>query len=193
MLFEIDKKLLLKILGDFNEELCKSNLFASISIYGGCAMMLHGYDSRRSVDLDGVFSEITTGQVSDLLTKVVEKNKIERSFFDSSIGVIISKYLKTNEVVSYQSLSNLNINVCTQEQLLAMKLFSARLDSNRHDLEDAYALCVDLKVKERKELYQILEKYILPEEIFFQNNSPKRKNCIDIFINFLLERLKCLS
>ena len=189
-IFEIDKDLLLKILEDFNEELCKQDLFASINIYGGCAMMLLGYDSRRSVDLDGVFTEISTGQVSDLLTKVVEKNNIERSFFDSSIGAIIGRYLKINEVINYASLSNLNINICTPEQLLAMKLFSARLSGIKHDMEDAHALCRDLKIKEKNELFGILEKYILPEEIFKQNNSPKRKNCIDNFINLLVERLK---
>jgi hypothetical protein len=75
----------------------------------------------------------------------------------------------------------------TAEQLLAMKVFAARL--YKHDLADCVNLCSVLGIKSRFELESVLKKYIKEDSIKSQNRTKGQNNKIYKYMEKVCELL----
>jgi hypothetical protein len=186
---ELGKTELLAILDQINEELLREDLHATFNVFGGCAMMLICNDGRRSWDLDGVLLGLPAQKASKIIDAVVARNDFTRSLFDMSIATVIYAHMQKNEMKVFEKLSNLEIRVCNERQLLAMKLFSARLDDEYQDLDDAVKLSQKLGILTANELWAILREFIKPESIQKADNLPQDPNRLTLFIQEVLREL----
>ena len=188
---ELTKNGLIQILGCIDEELRNEGLAATALIYGGCAMMLHGYDTRATTDIDYIVKDVPMADFSKIIDRVVEKSKppFKRSLFDITMGSLIATHFKKNEMQELNLFENLNVSVATVRQLLAMKLFSARLGSEFHDLVDALYLAKELKLASAWELKAVMLEYIEETSIDKVNSDPRNPYAIDRFIIEVEKRL----
>ena len=192
---EIDKTLLLTILEQINDELARNELQATFNIFGGCAVMLTCYSGRRSWDIDGVMTGPNVQLLSNIIDKVVERNQnsesaFSRSLFDMTIVGVFHLMSKDDDMVVYEQMSNLKIQICSARQLLAMKLFSARLDKQFQDLKDAVLLCRHLELTNKYELRNVLDEYFKKESIDKKNKNIETLNSINTFILEVVKELK---
>ena len=142
----IDRGCLLDILEQLNHKLAKYGIELIVYVYGGCALLLLECGNRRSLDFDFVFVSKDIGTVSKILREIEEEFQLPPSAFDKTMGPLIATHFKKNETTLFSKMSNLTIQLCTARQMLAMKVFSARLDDKYADLEDAINLCNHLGI-----------------------------------------------
>ncbi|MGI5822456.1 MAG: ABC transporter substrate-binding protein [Dethiobacteria bacterium] len=154
----LDKKRLLQIFGYLNERLKENQLQLEITIYGGTIMTLV-YDHRPATkDIDCVFSEINY----KLLNNILDLTKYAFNLPDGWINEEIKEPLKSiikEDKETYKTYSNLKLLKPRGEQLLAMKILSARSEPAK-DFVDAYILCKDLNITTKEELLAVCSKYI---------------------------------
>jgi hypothetical protein len=86
-------------------------------------------------------------------------------------------------------MSNLEVLVCSPRQLLAMKLFSARLDEQYQDLPDTLFLCRELRLTTKEELFKVLFEYIKRESVESKNLDMRTRNSINTFVNVVYQEL----
>ena len=186
----IDKGFVLDIFDYMNYLLIKVNIHVIIHVYGGCAVMLMGSMERRSGDFDFVFETKDIRKLSGILRETEDKFGLPHNVFDKTMGPLITNCFIKNETVLYREYSNLHVRVCNARQLLAMKLFSARLDNEYSDLEDAYGLCMELDVKTRDQMLQLLYEFVLEDAVTRKESSPQEAGNINRFISRLEHMLK---
>jgi hypothetical protein len=186
---ELDKETVLRVFEFLNGVLAKQHLAASIKVYGGAAMMLVCLDTRMSNDIDVIVSTKEHKKFWDAVRKTAQHFGLPELFFDEAIMSIVAEDLKRDDTAVHLTLSNLEIKTPKPEQLLAMKLFSARLDESSKDLEDAVVLCKDLSISKRPQLIGLLEQYVRKDAIQAQNRKKGRHNCIHKFIDELERRM----
>jgi hypothetical protein len=154
----LDKKRLLQIFGYLNERLKENQLQLEITIYGDTIMTLV-YDHRPATkDIDCVFSEINY----KLLNNILDLTKYAFNLPDGWINEEIKEPLKSiikEDKETYKTYSNLKLLKPRGEQLLAMKILSARPEPAK-DFVDAYILCKDLNITTKEELLAVCSKYI---------------------------------
>jgi len=154
----LDKKRLLQIFDYLNERLKENQLQLEITIYGGTIMTLV-YDHRPATkDIDCVFSEINY----KLLNNILDLTKYAFNLPDGWINEEIKEPLKSiikEDKETYKIYSNLKILKPRAEQLLAMKILSARPEPAK-DFIDANILCKDLNIKTKEQLLLVCAKYI---------------------------------
>lgn len=181
----IDKGLLTDVLSFINEELRKEGIQGVIHVYGGCAMMLLGVDTRRSWDFDFIFEGKPTQTLISVLRKVEDRFDFPHGTFDKTMGPLIATHFKQNHTVIKDTLSNLMIRVCSAEQMLAMKLYAARMEVKYQDFSDALFLCKELNISTKDDMYNILYMYIKEDSIIKENSRPERLNRTDVFMTEL--------
>ncbi|MCL1883931.1 MAG: DUF6036 family nucleotidyltransferase [Defluviitaleaceae bacterium] len=188
---ELTKEDVIQILGCIDEELRNEGLSATAIIYGGCAMMLHGYDTRATTDIDYIVKDVPLADFSRIIDRVVEKSNppFKRSLFDITMGVLIAEHFKLNELKELNLFSNLHVSVATVRQLLAMKLFSARMGTEFHDLADALHLAKELGLRSAIELKDTMLDYVEKTSVDKINKDARNPNAIDRFILEVEKRL----
>ena len=179
------------ILGFIDEELAAEGLSATAFIYGGCALLLHGYDTRSTTDIDYIVKDIRMADYSRVIDRVVERSNppFRRSLFDITMGPLIATHFKQNEVQALNIFKNLNVAIASPKQLLAMKLFSARLGSAFHDLQDAVYLAKELGLSTASVLQQILISYVEEASVERVNRDARNPNAIHRFLLEVEKRL----
>ena len=154
----LDKKRLLQIFDYLNERLKENQLQLEITIYGGTVMTLV-YDHKPATkDIDCVFSEINY----KLLENILDLTKYAFNLPDGWINEEIKEPLKSiikEDKETYKIYSNLKLLKPRGEQLLAMKILSARPEPAK-DFIDAYILCKDLNITTKEQLLAVCSKYI---------------------------------
>lgn len=187
----LDKATMINILVSINDELMSEGLHATMMVYGGCAMMLHGYDTRRTRDIDAAATGIPMADFSSVLDRVVKNSNppFTRSLFDTTIGPLIALHSKKNELDELEQLSNLRVMIASPKQMLALKLFSARNPEDSQDLGDAIMLCKHLGLSSRESFKEVLLEYIKEDSVNRQNNNPDRLNCVNNFMDMLFEEV----
>ncbi len=154
----LDKKRLLQIFDYLNERLKENQLQLEITIYGGTIMTLV-YDHRPATkDIDCVFSEINY----KLLDNILDLTKYAFNLPDGWINEEIKEPLKSiikEDKETYKTYSNLKLLKPRGEQLLAMKILSARPEPAK-DFIDANILCKDLNITTKEQLLLVCAKYI---------------------------------
>jgi len=188
---ELSRDDVIRILGLIDEELEKEELSATALIYGGCALMLHGYDTRSTTDIDYVITNVPLADFSRVIDRVVERSNppFKRSLFDITMGPLIATHFKQNEMQELNLFKNLNVAIASPKQLLAMKLFSARLGNEFHDLQDSVYLAKLLNITKAIDLKNVLLSYVQDSSVDSANKNPRNPSAIDRFILEVEKRL----
>ena len=176
---KINGKGILNILKDLNNRLKMNSLTLDLNIYGGAAMCLL-YDYRPATsDIDCLFnSEIDLKLLNNIIETMSEIYNLEPNWLNTDVAEPLS-HIIVDSSEGHISFSNLRISIPKPEQLLAMKLLSARPEPSK-DFIDATILCKDLNINTKDELYGVFGKYFSKSLLLDRQM---------IFINYLLEDL----
>lgn len=154
----MNKEDLLEIFDYINERLKENQLYLELTVYGG-SLMTMVYDNRPATkDIDCI---INTNNYK-LLDEIFRMTKFAFSLQDNWINEEIKeplRYLIKEDKETYRLYSNLSLLRPIPEQLLAMKVLSARPEPSK-DFIDANLLCKELKVSSKEKLLKIVSEYI---------------------------------
>jgi len=180
----LSREKLLEIINLIDDELGKEGLEATAMVYGGCALMLHGYDTRSTTDIDYIVQGVPMADYSRVIDRVVARSNppFQRSLFDITMGPLLYTHFLKNELEELYAFKNLRIMVATPKQLLAMKLFSARLGEGFHDLQDSIFLAQELYLTNFSQLKSLLLSYVKQESVEKANKNPNDPGYIYNFI-----------
>lgn len=154
----LDKNKLLQIFEYLNERLKENQLQLDITIYGGSVMTML-YDNRPATkDIDCVFSETNSKLLDNILELTRSTFGLSKNWINDEIKEPLQYIIKEDKEI-FRSYSNLKILKPKAEQLLAMKVLAARPEPAK-DFIDAYILCKDLNITTKKQLLNIVSKYI---------------------------------
>ena len=143
----------LKLFEEIGDELDKVELYTTLDVYGGVAIMLSFMSHYSSDDMDIRFSGVSYDVFKQIIDKISKKYpELGPNWVDEGVAVIIRNHMKQEDIVETYDLGALRIRQPKAEQLLAMKLFAARLEEDKNDLEHAIVLCKDLGVRDRLQL-----------------------------------------
>ena len=159
-----------------NDHLAKQGEMGEVGIVGGAVMCLV-YDVRKSTkDVDAIFKPATL--IRKLAARVAEDFGVQSDWLnDAAKGFLVDGF-ERHEIMN---LSHLRVWAPEPKYMLAMKCLSARWDT--FDQKDVVFLVRLLKLKEPKEVFDIIESYypknrIPPKTQFFIEelmSSPEKK------------------
>ena len=119
------------------------------------------YDCRQATrDVDCVFSEVNEVLLKSIIEEVVFIESLDSDWINDDIKEPLKELIK-EDLIPLLDYSNLEIIMPIKEQLLAMKILSARPEPSK-DFIDAFLLCKNLGIKEKKEVIEIFERYFPP-------------------------------
>lgn len=154
----LDKDDLLDIFECLNTMLEANNLVLELSIYVGSIMKLI-YDSRPATkDVDCIMQSNNDKLVKNILDDIADIYDLPKDWINEDIKEPL-KVLIREDKQEFKIYSNLRIISPCKEQLLAMKVLSAR-NEPAYDFPDAQMLATDLGIKTKKDLLNIVRKYI---------------------------------
>lgn len=161
--FGNDNKVLTKskLLGLFNLlncKLCDNNVKVIITVYDGSVMTLI-YDNRPATkDIDYVLGDSSLQSIFDnIISDITVIENLNDDWMNDEVRGPLEEIIK-EDCYKGINLSNLTVMFPKPEQLLAMKILSARPEPAK-DFIDAEILCKDLKVSEKREVIEIFSKY----------------------------------
>ena len=162
----LSKGQMIDLLYKINRKLEEKDIHGEILMAGGASLSLV-YDARDATkDIDALFEPASS--IRQIAKELAQENDLEEDWLNDAVkGFIDTRKQKTD---IYLQLSNLTVKTIDARGLLAMKLVSARGNSN--DLIDAVSLMKHLKIKDIEELYDITEQRIpknqlTPKATFF--------------------------
>lgn len=156
-----DSTELLEILKYLDSLLVREQLRLELAIYGGAAIMLYFGKTSRDIteDIDAVIlNRQEFGQHPLIFREVAEKFDLAEDWINSNIMNTLSE-LRREDLVGYGEFSNIMIRLPNKEQLLAMKIKSARYFP-KNDFADAKQLIADLGINSPEELQALTLQYI---------------------------------
>lgn len=186
----IDKDIAIKLLKEVGAELSKSGLNATMDVHGGIAMALTITPLYSSADIDMRISQVTYSKFKSITDVVGKRYGLANDWLNSDVVPIIDSCMKKETITDYEVYDGLTVRLPAAEQLLAMKVFSARLGDDEHDFYHAIALCKELKISEWFEIEAVLKKFVREDAINEQNRTKGRHRCVHNFIDELVKELK---
>ena len=178
---DLTKENILKYFEEINEQLSEQNKFGEIVIAGGAALALV-YNARNATqDIDAIFSPKEAFR--QIIKRIGNKYNLEDDWLNDGVKGFFTDKMTASV---YKEYSNLTVRSIDAECLLAMKLTSARTDTN--DAGDSIVLMKHLCIKELDELYDIMEKYALRNQLTAQ----AKFFAMEIFERYYKEREKCI-
>ena len=187
----ITKDFAIQLLKELGDELEKEGIYATIDIYGGVAMMLTFMPHYSSDDVDAKFINIAHDKFRQIKKRISMRHaQLKENWIDEGVWDIIRDTMKKEDLVNYKGFGGLNVRFPTAEQLLAMKLFAARIREDKNDLNHAIILCRELNIKGRPQLESILKKYFKEDAIREKNRSRGSHNATHKFIEHLMRELQ---
>lgn len=162
----LSKHDLFELFESLNYKLKINNLNLVITIYGGSVMTLL-YDGRPATkDIDYMVNSDTNEK---LLESIIDEMSViynlPKDWMNNDVKEPLQFILK-EETYDGLSYSNLTIMIPKAEQLLAMKILSARPEPSK-DFIDAELLCKTLGVKQKKEVIEIFSRFF-PKKLLGQ-------------------------
>jgi len=144
---------------EINRRLSEMGKHGDILIAGGAAltMVFNARDSTR--DIDAIFHP--TEDMRKISRDIAREYDLPEDWLNDGVKGFITEKMK-QEV--YLELSNLTVSNIDAAGLLAMKLTSARVDTK--DMADSIFLMKALEICEENELFDIIKKYIYPNQPF---------------------------
>ena len=186
----INKDKAILLLKEVGESLEQAGIYTTMDVYGGIAMALTITPLYSSDDIDTRMSGANHTKFRAITEAIGRKHGLRPDWINEDIVPIINSCLKTENLTNFEKFSGLTIRLPSAEQLLAMKVFAARLNEGRHDLEHAVALCKALNISGRMQIEDILKRFVVEDQIKRKNREKGRHNCIHNFITALIEELK---
>lgn len=150
----LTKQEISQYLSEMNDALAERGAMGEIVLCGGAVMTLV-YDARPSTkDIDALFAP--TAVLRSVAKEIAEAHGLEEDWFnDAAKGFIDTSRMNFEDVIV---LSNLRVRRPGDEEMLALKLASAREDSK--DAADALFLMQLVKPQTLEQVYGIIEKHI---------------------------------
>ena len=153
---KVSKELFLEILEVLDQELQENRLELTLNIYGGTVMMAC-YDARPATkDVDALFE--TSPVIENILTGIAETYGLNKNWINQDVKEPL-KYVKQQNLKEVYKFKNLNVFAPSAEQMLAMKILSARPEPYR-DFSDAEYLIEYLKLETLEQVLNIFDQYI---------------------------------
>ena len=176
------------MLDQLGDELSKAGTYATIDVYGGVAMALAFWDGAASYDVDVVLNTQNHQAFWDITEIIAKKNGLPKEWVNEGVLPVVQEDLNNQSLWSFGQYGGLTVRLPAAEQLLAMKVFSARLE--KADLTHAAVLCRRLGIDAPAEIYGILHAYVKEDAIKKQNRRKGRHNCIHNFVAELVKELQ---
>lgn len=159
----------LDLLKELNDILKEQDEVVTLSVYGGFVLCSFGI-RYMTEDIDAVYIQ-SEKIVENAVKSIAIKNKISENWLNSSIKEIVLEDMKKEELTNLAgSFTNIVINMPSCKQMLAMKLYSARLSK---DLEDAVELARLLGITNEHQLDIILKDFFKLDSVRGRNSSNK--------------------
>ncbi|MEW5952381.1 MAG: hypothetical protein AB1815_01295 [Bacillota bacterium] len=175
---------LLELLKELNDVFKAKNKYVTLNIYGGFVMCAYAL-RYATEDIDAVFMQ-SEEEVEDAIKLVSKRRKIEGNWLNSAVkDVVFQDMIKEDLTLINLGLTNMMINFPRIDQLLAMKLYSARMSK---DLNDAVMLAKKIGITNEMQLDIILKQYFILNKIRERNKS--HGNIIGRFRRAVIEKLK---
>lgn len=138
------------------------------------------YGARGSTkDIDALFEP--SMEMRKIISRIAHKYNLQEDWLNDSVKGFFTEQMQSDLFKEY---SNLIIYTINAEAMLAMKLSSARFESN--DQEDSLFLMNYLNITSRDQLYKIVDKYIpkdrktINSHYFIQDTFDKYKVKYDV-------------
>lgn len=175
---------LLMLLKELDDIFKARNKYITLNIYGGFVMC--AYAMRYTTDdIDAVFIE-SEKEVEEAVKLISRKYNINENWLNSAVKDIIFEDMKVEKLNLFNAgLTNIMINFPSIDQLLAMKMYSARMNK---DLDDAVNLAKRIGITNEMQLDIILKQYFILEKIRERNKT--HGNIIGRFRRAVAEKLK---
>lgn len=152
----VTKELFLEILEVLDEKLEENKLELTLNIYGGTVMMVC-FDARPATkDIDALFE--TSTLINNILLDIAETYGLHKDWINQDIKEPL-KYIRNENLKEVYNFRNLKVLAPSAEQMLAMKILSARPEPYR-DFNDAEYLISYLKIETLEEVLKIFDKYV---------------------------------
>lgn len=180
---ELGRDEILSLLSELGDALERDNITASIMIYGG-AVMCVAYGARLSTtDIDYTYDN---RYVEKYAKEIARKYNLSNGWINSAVQDIVSKNKVKEEVADVWVFGGLTVRIPSPRQMLAMKLFAARL-SDSHDLEDALFLARLLGIQNKFQLDSVLKEFFSLESV--RRRNLRNKNIVGRFLDEVAKRL----
>ena len=150
---KMDKETMLKALHSLNGKLQGSEETGELILFGGAVMCLVFGNRGYTRDIDAVFEP--KGSIYAYAKEIADEEGLPESWLNDGVKGWLYVEPETDMILQ---LSNLRVLAAKPEYILAMKCFAARLDSD--DLRDAKVLAEHLKLSDRNQVLDIVERYI---------------------------------
>jgi len=146
----------LEVLECLDEKLRENKLELTLNIYGGTVMMAC-FDVRPATkDVDALFE--TSPQIDNILLDIAETFDLNKDWINQDMKEPL-KYLRKESLKEIYKFTNLKVFAPSPEQMLAMKVLSARPEPYK-DFEDAEFLINYLKINSLKDVLDIFNAFV---------------------------------
>lgn len=153
---KMTKELFLEIMEVLDKKLEENRLKLTLNIYGGTVMMIC-FDARPATkDVDALFE--TSSIIENILSDIAETYGLNKDWINQDVREPL-KYIKQENLKEVFTYKNLKVLAPTAEQMLAMKILSARPEPYS-DFKDAEYLIKYLKIEKLEQVLNIFDRYI---------------------------------
>lgn len=137
---------------EINKKLSDRGKYGEIVIAGGAALALLFNARKATKDIDALFKP--SKEFREIIEEIAMERDLEKDWLNDGVKGFFTDRLKTD---LYKEYSNLSIYSINAEGLLALKLTSARTETN--DVQDSIILMKHLNIKNEEQLFDIVQKY----------------------------------
>jgi len=154
---ELTKNEMLMYFEEINRHLARLDKHGEILIAGGAALAMVFNARNSTYDIDAIFHPAE--DMRKITKDIAIKYDLPEDWLNDGIKGYITDKMKQEIYLKFPHLTVANIDAVG---LLAMKLTSARVDTK--DMEDSIFLMKSLNICEEKELFDIIEKHVYPNQ-----------------------------
>jgi len=174
------------LLHELGDELANEESYATINVCGGAAVAIAYKINSPDDDIDVVLTDFDDrNKFMECVKRVAQRYNLPGYWLNEDVKIFVNSIKEPcfNEFVKFGSLC---VNIISEEQLLAMKLFAAR----DKDLEDVLIIAKSLNICSKEELNNILYKYFNERSIKFMAIRQKQANYTEIFQEKVINKLQ---
>ncbi|UFT99963.1 DUF6036 family nucleotidyltransferase [Radiobacillus kanasensis] len=153
---KVTKEIFIEILEVLDKKLQDNKLELTLNIYGGTVMMAC-FDARPATkDVDALFD--TSPIIDNILVEIAETFNLDKNWINQDIREPL-RHIKNENLKEVYTFKSLKVLAPSAEQMLAMKILSARPEPYR-DFNDAEYLIEFLGIETLEEVLNIFNNYV---------------------------------
>ena len=182
----MDREQILKLLQELGDELADEESYATINVCGGAAIAIAYNNLKSSDDIDAVLTDFDDkNKFTECIKRIAERHNLPDEWLNEDVKVFVNS-MRGLCFKDFGQFGALSVRIVSEEQLLAMKLFSAR---ENKDLDDAAGLAKSLNITSKEELNDILYKYFSERSVKFMAMRKKQNDYADFFIELVVDKI----